>query len=195
MNLTKILTVAFLVIAIGIGYYLVDSIINTVEEEERVARVESLIIDKLKLIRDAQVAYKDVHGQYTSDWNKLVNFIDTGRIFITQRREVTRLLEYGAEETEIFIDTLGSVPVKDSLFTNPVYQKFEGDLERLPYVPVTGAQFEMFADKIKRNNVDVDVFEVRDPQPINPERRGENSIKGPLRVGSRTEVTTAGNWE
>lgn len=195
MNLTKILTVAFLIIAIGIGYYLVNGIISSVEEEERVARVESLIIDKLKLIRDAEVAYKDVNGQYTSDWNKLINFIDTGRIFITQRREETKLLDYGAEETEIFIDTLGSVPVKDSLFSNPIYQKFEDNLDRLPYVPVTGAKFEIFADKIRRGNVDVDVFEVRDPQPINPQRRGENSIKGPLRVGSRTEVTTAGNWE
>ncbi len=194
MNLTKILTVVFLLIAIGIGYYLVDGIMGSVEEEERIARIEALIIDKLKLIRDAEVAYKDVNGQYTSDWDKLINFIDTGRIFITQRREETKLLEYGAEETTVFVDTLGSVPVKDSLFTNPIYEKFE-NLERLSYVPVTGAQFELFADKIRRNNVDVDVFEVKDPQPVNPSRRGENSIKGPLRVGSRTEVTTAGNWE
>lgn len=194
MNLTKILTLVFFLIAIGIGYYLIDSIIGSVEEEKRIARIEALIIDKLKLIRDAEVAYKDVHGQYTSDWNKLISFIDTGKIYITQRREETTLLEYGAEETEIFIDTLGSVPVQDSLFSNPAYQKFE-DLERLPYVPVTGAKFEIFADKIKRSGVDVDVFEVRDPSPINPARRGENSIKGPLRVGSRTEVSIAGNWE
>lgn len=195
MNLTKILTVAFLIIAIGIGYYLVDSIIGSVEEEKRIARVESLIIDKLKLIRDAEIAYKDANGQYTSDWNKLINFIDTGKIFITQRREETKLLEYGAEETEIFIDTLGSVPVRDSILIRPLYKKFADNLQQLPYVPVTGAKFELFADKIKRNNVDVDVFEAKDPEPINPERRGENSVKGPLRVGSRTEVTTAGNWE
>lgn len=194
MNLTKILTVVFLFIAIGIGYYLVDSIISSVEEEKRIARIESRIIEKLRLIRDAQVAYNDVHGQYTSDWNKLISFVDTGKVYITQRREETTLLEYGAEETEIFIDTLASVPVKDSLFSNPVYQKFE-NLERLPYVPVTGAKFDIFADKIRRGGVEVDVFEVKDPQPVNPQRRGENSPKGPLRVGSRTEVTTAGNWE
>lgn len=195
MNLTKILTVAFLIIAIGISYYLVDSIIGSVEEEKRIARVESLIIDKLKLIRDAELAYQDAHGQYTSDWNKLISFIDTGKIFITQRREETTLLDYGAEETEIFIDTLGSVSVRDSILDNPVYEKFADDLQQLSYVPVTGAQFELFADKIPRNNIQVDVFEVKDPDPINPARRGENSITGPLRVGSRTEVTTAGNWE
>ncbi len=194
MNLTKILTLVFVVIAIGIGYYLINGIIGSVAEEKRIITIEAIIIDKLKLIRDAEVAYKDVNGQYTSDWNKLISFIDTGRIYITQRREETKLLEYGAEETILTIDTLGSVPVQDSLFSNPAYQKFE-DLQRLSYVPVTGAQFELFADKIPRSGIDVDVFEAKDPQPINPLRRGENSIKGPLRVGSRTEVTTAGNWE
>ncbi len=195
MNLTKILTVAFLITAIGIGYYLVDSIIGSVEEEKRIVRVEALIIDKLKFIRDSELAYKNANGQYTSDWNKLISFIDTGKIFITQRREETKLLEYGAEETEIFVDTLGNVSVRDSLLNNPIYAKFEDDLQQLPYVPVTGAKFDLFADKIKRSNVDVDVFEAKDPDPINPTRRGENAIKGPLRVGSRTEVTTAGNWE
>jgi len=193
MNLTKVLTFVFLLMAIGIGYYLVNSIISTVEEEERVARIERRVIEKLQFIRDAQIAYKDVHGQYTSDWDKLISFIDTGRIFITQRREETTLLEYGAEETTIYIDTLGSVSVRDSIYDNPVYQKFS--LNELMYVPVTREKFELFADKIQRNNVDVDVFEVKDPMPINPARRGDNSIKGPLRVGSRTEVTTAGNWE
>lgn len=193
MNLTKVLTFVFLFVAIGIGYFLVNSIISSVEEEERIATIERRVIEKLQFIRDAEMAYKDANGQYTSDWDKLINFIDTGTIFITQRVEETVLLEYGAEETTITIDTLGSISVRDSIYSRPVYQKFE--LNDLKYVPVTRAEFELFADKIERNNLQVDVFEVKDSSPINPARRGENSIKGPLRVGSRTEVTTAGNWE
>jgi len=42
--------------------------------------------------------------------------------------------------------------------------------------------------------VQVDVFEVRDPDPINPKRRADNNDKA-LRVGSRSEVTSTGNWE
>ncbi len=193
MNLTKALTFVFLLIAIGIGYYLINGIISTVEEEKRIAQIERRVIEKLRFIRDAQIAYRDTHGQFTSDWDKLISFIDTGKIYITQRREETILLDYGAEETTIFIDTLGSVSVRDSIYDNPVYQKFS--LNELMYVPITRSKFEIFADKITRSGVDVDVFEVKDPTPINPARRGENSIKGPLRVGSRTEVTTAGNWE
>lgn len=193
MNLTKVLTFVFLLVAVGIGYFLINSIISSVEEEERVASIERRVIEKLQFIRDAEMAYKDANGQYTSDWNKLISFIDTGTIFITQRKEETKLLDYGAEETTITIDTVGSISVRDSIYDNPVYQKF--NLSDLRFVPVTRAEFELFADKIDRSGVDVDVFEVKDPSPINPARRGENSIKGPLRVGSRTEVTTAGNWE
>ena len=193
MSLTKILTVAFLVIAVGIAYYLYDRIKFSIEEDERIAQIERQVIEKLQFIRDAEIIYKDANGQYTSDWNKLKSFIDTGTVYITQRREITQLLEYGAEETTIEIDTLDSVPVKDSLFSNPRYQKF--DLNELSAVPVTNAKFELFADKIDRNNVQVSVFEVKDSSPVNPARRGEESITGPLRVGSRTEVTTSGNWE
>ncbi|MFP4089264.1 MAG: hypothetical protein ACLFUB_12625 [Cyclobacteriaceae bacterium] len=193
MNLTKVLTFVFLLLAVGIGYYMVNGIVSTVEEEERVARIERRVIEKLQFIRDAQVAYKDAFGQYTSDWDKLINFIDTGKIYITQRREEIKVLDYGAEETTVFVDTVGIVSVRDSIYNNPVYQKFK--LSDLRYVPVTRKEFEMFADKINRSGVEVDVFEVKDPAPVNPSRRGDNSIRGPLRVGSRTEVTTAGNWE
>lgn len=193
MNLTRILTLAFLLIAGGIAYYLYDRVKFSIDEEERVAAVEAQVIEKLRFIRDAQILYKDARGQYTSDWSKLKSFIDTGTVYITQRREITTLLDYGAEETTIEIDTLASIPVRDTLFSRANYRKF--DVDNIEEVPVTGEDFELFADKIDRNNVEVSVFEVKDPAPVNPERRGEDAIVGPLRVGSRTEVTTSGNWE
>jgi hypothetical protein len=61
-------------------------------------------------------------------------------------------------------------------------------------VPGTNTKFDIFADKINRSGVTVDVFEVKDPNPVNPERRKNNNEKA-LRVGSRTDVTIAGNWE
>ena len=193
MTLTKILTIAFLAVAGGIAYYLYDRVKFSLDEEQRIAGVEAQVIEKLKFIRDAEIMYRDSNGQFTSDWGKLKSFVDTGTIYITQRREITELLEYGKEETTVEIDTLGSIPVRDSLYSNPAYQKF--DLANIAQVPVTNEQFELFADKIERNNTQVSVFEAKDPEPVNPERRSENSVRGPLRVGSRTEVTTSGNWE
>ena len=71
------------------------------------------------------------------------------------------------------------------------------NIARLPYIPGTDKRFEIFADKIQKSNQMVDVVEVRDVAPVNPNRNEENEAKNrkPLRFGSRTDVTTAGNWE
>jgi hypothetical protein len=43
----------------------------------------------------------------------------------------------------------------------------------------------------------VNAIEVWNPSPIDPDRDEESeiNIKKPLRFGSRTNITTAGNWE
>lgn len=190
MNLTKILSIVFFVIALGMAYYLINSIRYSMAEEDRIARTERSVIQRLQMIRDAQIAYQAVNREYTDDWNELINFIEDGQIYITQRRETIIPLEYGADSVVVEIDTLGSVPVKDSLFNERRYPNFV--LERLPYIPGSDKQFELFADRITRGGVEVNVFEARDVDPVNPRRRERDN---PLRVGSRTEVTTAGNWE
>ena len=190
MNLTKVLTIVFVLIAVGIGYYLINSIISTVEEEERIARIENRVIEKLQFIRDAQLAYKDVNGQFTSDWDKLISFIDSGDFYLTERSETIIPREYGGDSVVINVDTLGTIPVYDSLYSD--IENFK--LENLPFKPGTKNKFEIFADKIIKGSVQVDVFEVKDPDPINPKRRKDDNDKA-LRVGSRSEVTTAGNWE
>lgn len=73
------------------------------------------------------------------------------------------------------------------------------DISQLPYIPLSDPpqKFGIYAEKIERNRLMVNVIEVRDIAPKNPQRSEENEInnKKPLRFGSRTEVTTAGNWE
>ena len=193
MNLTKILTIVFILISLGLAYVLYNSIKHDIDEEGRITAIENRIINKLKMIRDAQVAYQAVHGNYTSDWDKLISFIDTGRIYITQRSETIITLEYGADSVVIDVDTLGTVSVRDSLFSAERYPNF--NLEALPYVPgQENVKFDIYADELNKSGVNVDVFEVRDPDPVNPARKSGVG-RGPLRVGSRTEVTTAGNWE
>ena len=52
-------------------------------------------------------------------------------------------------------------------------------------------------DKIERNTAKISVIEVKDPAPINPERKASNEAKNrqPLGFGSRVDVGTGGNWE
>jgi hypothetical protein len=226
--------------------------------------VPESIIQKLQLIRDTEVAYQMVHGKYTSNWDSLISFLDSGTIYITERKEEIIQKEYGAEEVIVHIDTVGMMDAKEYVFTElnlvtagdtgvitninfevgdnitknyqlfnlqteeklfKVRSPYEGkvtkiyiregqrvnkgdniadivkykypeeiDITRLPYVPGTNTKFEIFADEINRSGVTIDVFEVKDPNPVNPDRRKNNNEKA-LRVGSRTDVTIAGNWE
>lgn len=193
MNLTKVLSFLFLLGALALGYYLWKGVNDVVEKEKQIALVEGAIIEKLQMLRDAQLAYEASNGKYASTWDSLKTFIQEGEIWLIQRTETTKLLDYGKEETTVTFDTLGSVPVIDSLFNERKFPDF--DLNKLAVVPGSGGkQFEFFADKIERNSYMVNVFEIRDPAPINPERRLNNNEKA-LRVGSRTDASTEGNWK
>lgn len=193
MNLPKVLSLVFLVVAIGLGYLLWKGVDNVVEGEKKIALIEAAIIEKLQMLRDAELAYQASNGKYAGNWNDLKKFITEGKIWLVQRTETTKLLEYGKEEITVKFDTLGSVNVIDSLFNERKYPNF--NLEALAVVPGSGGKmFEFFADKVERNQYDVSVFEIRDPAPINPKRRLNNNEKA-LKVGSRTDASTEGNWK
>ena len=194
MNNIKLYTYGTLLLAAGLAFYLVNSIKYSIDEEARINKAESKVIERLKLIRDAQIAFQSVNGSYASEWDTLYNFIENGEIFLIQRREETVLLDYGAEETTLYLDTLGSISVIDSLFSS--YPNFvASDLINVPGHNDT--QFEIWASKIEKGGVQVDVVEVRNPKPFDPDRSEDNeaNINKPLRFGSRTSITTAGNWE
>jgi hypothetical protein len=194
MNLAKILSVVFFAVAVFLGYLLWKGVDDVVEERKRIALLEAATIEKLTMLREAQIAYQASNGKYASTWDSLRMFIEGGTIWMVQRTETTKLLDYGAEQITVNFDTLGSVGVMDSLFNSRKYPDFNIDL--LPVVPGSGGkQFEFFADKVeKTGGYLVNVFEIRDPAPINPARRANNKEKA-LRVGSRTDASTEGNWK
>ncbi len=197
MSKTKIFTIVFGLLALFLAWYLYDSIDSSIEESQRIAKAEARIIEQLKMIREAEIAYLSVNGQYTSDWDKLLAFVDTGRFYITEKTEFVKTLAYGADSTWIVVDTLGTIPIMDSVFTKSKWPRF--NLSTLPYVPGVEppTKFEVWADKIDKSGVKVNAIEVKNPSPINPERdeESEYQTRKPLRFGSKTSVTTSGNWE
>ncbi len=195
MTKTKIFTIVFALTSIGLAYYLFYTINSSIKEAERIERMENAIINKLKLIRDAEIAYKAVNGSYIGNWDTLIAFVDTGDFYLIERTETVITLDYGADSTYIELDTIGTVGVKDSLFSKiPNFRA-----ENLPYVPgiQPPTKFEIWADKIPKAGLMVDAIEVWNPVPVNPARDEESEFntRKPLRFGSRTSVTTGGNWE
>lgn len=270
MKLTKILTVVLFAASIFLAFRLYRGVQGTIEERESISTKENAMIERLKLIREAEVVFLEVNGRYTSNWDSLANFIENGRVAIVQRREEITQKSYGQEEVKVFVDTLGFVPAKERIFkkkytvnasdngifkgykvkvgdkviknqkaysiqvqadrvieppfseqgtitelasVNPGDEVKKGqllisfwdyqfnpnvDLSKIgevPYLP--GEKLEIFTGKVDKNGVMVQVIEVKDPKPINPSRKESNEAKNrkPLRFGSRTDVSTSGNWE
>lgn len=72
------------------------------------------------------------------------------------------------------------------------------DVKNLSLVPGSeGKTFDIFVGKIDRNSSKVSVIEVKDPSPINPERKASNEAENrkPLGFGSRVDTKISGNWE
>lgn len=197
MSKTKIVSVVMLVVWVSLAVFLVYSIKSSIDEAKRIERAEARIIEQLKMIREAEIAYMSVNGQYTSDWDKLLAFIDSGNFYLTEKSETIIPQPYGKDSIYVEIDTLGTKSVMDSLFGNNKWPRF--DLTTLPYVP--GVQppvkFDVWADKILKAGLQVNAIEVKNPRPVDPSRdeESEYNTRKPLRFGSRTSVTTAGNWE
>ncbi len=116
MNLTKILTVVLLGASLVLGYYLYSGVQDVIDTRAIIESTESNIIERLKLIREAENVYQEQRGKYTSSWDTLANFIETGRVPIIQRREEIKQKAYGGEEVILHTDTLGFIPAKERIF-------------------------------------------------------------------------------
>ncbi|OMP30962.1 hypothetical protein BKM32_11705 [Mangrovimonas sp. DI 80] len=165
------------------------------------------VIEKLKDIRDAELAHKTVTGKFTDNFDNLVKFIDTAQFTITQRRDSSVIDEeltkrFGGVEMRkdiVIIDTLDFVPVKDSLFGADTRYK---TMMNLP-VGKPGAKFELKADFLDEIPVfeasvlkDVILFD-QDPNLVAKENEviSVDDVNGPaLKVGSMSEINTNGNW-
>lgn len=168
----------------------------------------SKVIERLKDIRNAQIAFKSVNGIYSNDFQELIKFVDSAEFTIIQKRdssymEYDRIYRIDMLREIIVTDTLGFVSVKDSLFANNLGYK------DMASVPIQGIEslFSLKADIIDKNGYNVPVFEVRVPKDIvlfdqnkdllsqEKETISVDGVNGPdLVLGSLTDVSTSGNW-
>ena len=196
------------ILAIFFSYKIYDSINGPINFNKTKNERYAVVINKLKLIRKAQIAYKDVNGIYSNNFDSLVKFIDNGIFTLIEKRdssymEYDRTYRIDMLREVVVIDTLGFVPVKDSLFKNSVaYKDFA-------QVPIEGIdeKFDINADIIDKNGYRVPVFEVKVAKDVilydqnkdllktENETVSVDGVNGPaIILGSLTEVSTNGNW-
>lgn len=116
MNLTKILTIVLLALSIYLFYFLYSGVQNTIDERNSIAAKEAIVIERLKLIRESEIVFQEINGRFTSNWDSLITFIESGQVPIVERREVITQKAYGGEDVKIIVDTLGYTPAKERIF-------------------------------------------------------------------------------
>jgi hypothetical protein len=210
----KIALQAFLwILSIFFSYQIYNSIMGPIDfnkvRDQRYAKV----INRLKEIRKAQIAFKDVNGKYSKSFDTLIKFIDEGFFTLIEKRD-SSYLQYDRTyridmlKEVLVIDTLGTVNVKDSLF------KYNNDYVNMAKIPIDGveAQFSIDADKIEKKSGGtisyyVDVFEVKVSKTIilydqnkdllkqENETISVDGVNGPdIILGSMINVSINGNW-
>lgn len=205
-----VLNIALWVLIAFLGYQTYMSIYTPIlfnqEKNKRYTKVIKNLID----IRDSELAYKQVNGKFTDNFDELVKFIETGQYTIIQRRdasvidpELTKRFGVDTYKDIVIVDTLGYVPVKDSLFKNSTRYK------TMMNVPVgkPGEKFKLQAGFLNQNDINIPVFEAsvkkdvilfdQDRDMVIQENQvvSVDGVNGDaLKVGSMNEVKTIGNW-
>lgn len=197
------------VLIIFFSYKIYDSINGPIKfnkiKNERYADV----IDRLKIIRKAQIAHKDVKGVFSNNFDSLIKFVDEGIFTLIEKRdssylEYDRIYRIDMLREIIVVDTLGFVSVKDSLF------KDSNEYKSMAFIPVEGVEDSIFDIKssiIDKNGYKVPVFEVKISKNVvlfdqnkdllkqENEIISVDGVNGPeIILGSLSNVSTNGNW-
>jgi len=198
------ISIILLLISIFLGYKIVDSVVGDINfNKEKVVKYQNAI-NGLKLIRDAEVAYKNVKGEYTNDYAKLIDFIENGSYPILRTREITKTVTDRGVAREVedkVIDTVSWAKVKND---------FEGkEYKNMMYIPGTTIKYDLKTGFVEKgiNKIKAPVFEAKIAKKVvlegmrNDLLQRELSVVGIdevigefISVGTLEDVKETGNW-
>ncbi|MDR2026024.1 MAG: hypothetical protein LBQ01_00505 [Prevotellaceae bacterium] len=164
---------------------------------------KEMVVQRLKDIRDLQVAYKDSYGRFAGGFDTLINFYKNDSLKIV--KQVGSWDDSVAvAKKQVYTDTI-RIAVKDSLFKNVA--RFH--IDSIALVPIVRDSIKMdTVSYLSISRVIIPLFEASvhndvylkglDRQAIvnlNDEHKNMNKYPG-LKVGSITQPNNnAGNWE
>ena len=180
--LKKVLTYLILPACIaGLTYALVSSVMEPVQFEKHKEYRKGIAVQRLKDIRDLQVAYKNVNGKYTADIDSLITFYKEGKMKVVMqigsqddsvavantkalkarkpKIKPEEMLKLYNEGKSLVFKIENEVPVKDTLFSHR--ENFV--IDSLAFIPFCGDSIIM-ASTVKRvSGVNVPLFEASMP--------------------------------
>lgn len=189
---------AFSIITTALGIASYYSLADDIQFKDVFEKREIEIREKLLTIRDIQVEYLASKGEYCSEWDSLMKFIQSDSIAV---------IKYLVDKNDTIAvnDAIrNNRPIKDTTYVS-IEEKVFGEkhtvqIDSLPLVPYSLQKFELVTKKTKNNNGRYVFFlEVQTLKKtfveglrIYPENFDEEAL---IKIGSLTNPTTEGNWQ
>jgi len=203
MNRKTIQLILWPVIII-LAWLVYRSPISLKEFQEETNFRKSAVVQDLKDIRTAQIAFKDKYRVYAGDFNSLLSFVKNDSLAVVKAIGETpdSLTESEALTAGIISRDTVFVPAYQSIFNQDYLdtrdKRFPFDLDKLPTVPFSEQMFSIEAGNIEKGKVVVQVFEVSTTYStflngLDATNKGID-LNNIIRVGSMSEVSINGNW-
>ena len=202
-KIKPIISIVLWVVIVFFGYQIYNSIMEPIHFNKTKKQRYAKVIENLKKIRDAELAYAQVNRRFTDKFDELISFIDTAQFAVTEIKNIVVTEQRGRITLDVekrVVDTVGFEPVINS---------FEGrDYKNMMNVPGTEATFELKTGSVEKvQGVKASVFEAKvdkaivlhdlDKDLVRQEKEALGGINVPgefISVGSLEDVNSNGNW-
>ena len=191
-------------VIIILAWLVYRSPISLKEFQEETNFRKSAVIQDLKDIRTAQIAFKDKYRVYAGDFNSLLSFVKNDSLAVVKAigetpdslTEDQALLAGIISRDTVFIPVYQTIYNQDYLDTRD--SRFPFDLEKLSMVPFSDETFNIESGNIEKGKVVVQVFEVSTTfgtflNGLDATNKGID-LDNTLRVGSMSDASINGNW-
>ncbi|MBR5385564.1 MAG: hypothetical protein IK143_06865 [Bacteroidales bacterium] len=176
------LEIVLAVAAVGLVYLIYAGVMEPVNFNSEKAAREEVAIQRLKDLRELEVAYKSVNNHYTADFDSLVVFYNTAKMPVVMQigsmddsvaventnaikkanKKITdqELLALALKGERIVVAVRTDLPVKDTLF----HSRENFCIDSVGIIPFSGGmKVEMDAIVKTVSGVEVPLFEARMP--------------------------------
>ncbi len=212
IKMRTVLQILLFAVALVIAFFIYQSIKRPLDFDKAKQERYDITIEKLKDIRKAEVAYKDVYGKYTSSWDTLIDFVKYDSLKLVRKIGMITdsMIDAGINEKKAL--KMGLI-IRDTIRESVLASVFglNYPIDELKYVPGSNPKKEFHLGAtifMTGSGISVPIFEAKahnntilaglDEQLIinlNDQRRVQDKYPG-LRVGSLLEANNnAGNWE
>jgi len=183
-----------LLVAVILSYFNFDSINRPIQFLKEKEMRYAYVVQGLKDIREAQLAYKKLNGVYAPTFDSLKTFILQDSIPVVKKFGAVKdglTMQESIDSGFLRLDTtliLAQNVIYNDEYLASRYAMHKLNITALDEVPFTDGKFSLEVAKVERTGgVEVPVMLIQDGAPFDP-----NDV---MKVGSLSDPSTSGNWK